>query len=344
MDWDSLQFGWKPAELLEEGSMLKHEHLCLQLTELKRSEVWSHEGEGLCFLFPKRGMGTLFCGADSQPVVSGDVLLLAGGLQAKPSVTTLDEIVFFSFTISWEHFFPLFATAEVALLLNVTESLKGFRHYPVFTSLSRQCHHLLKDVRPQFGLGHRSQLLGVAAEILAVEFKRAQEQGRGSTNGAEKHTARAFERLSSMNFLSLSLEDLTRHFNCSRRHLNRLFHQRFGVSVAALRMEVRLLKAASLLRNPSVKVQDVAKQCGFNHLGLFNTHFKRRFLVSPGAWRNKDREGLLNEANEDAARCRLQEIGLCPWISQVVEPTIRLRNPQPTSNVVPPHDEQPGNT
>jgi AraC-like DNA-binding protein len=382
MDWDNLQFGWKPAELLEEGSMLRHEHLYLQLTELKPSEGWSYEGEGLCFIFPKRGVGTFLSGADSQPLVSGDVLVLTGGAHVKPSVTTLDEIVFFSFTISWEHFFPLFATAEVALLLNISETLKGFRHYPASSLLSRQCHRLLKDIRPQFDLGHRSQLLSVAAEILAVEFKRAQEQRRGSTISAGKPIARAFERLSSMDFLSLSLEDLTRHFNCSRRHLNRLFHQRFGVSVAALRMEVRLLKAASLLRNPSVKVQDAAKQCGFNHLGLFNTCFKRRFRVSPGAWRNRVREALPNEASEDAPRCLVQKISLDPWIGQIAEPSssvspvtrvpgngtsnghekalaretarasasksqngrLRPGSPHPTSNVVPPHDEQPSNT
>jgi hypothetical protein len=29
----------------------------------------------------------------------------------------------------------------------------------------------------------------------------------------------------------------------------------------------------------------VAEQCGFNHLGLFNTCFKRRFGTSPSQWR-----------------------------------------------------------
>jgi AraC-like DNA-binding protein len=52
-------------------------------------------------------------------------------------------------------------------------------------------------------------------------------------------------------------------------------------------MEIRVLKAASLLRNPDEKVINVAEQCGFNHLGLFNTCFKLRFGVSPGQWRNQ---------------------------------------------------------
>ena len=50
-------------------------------------------------------------------------------------------------------------------------------------------------------------------------------------------------------------------------------------------MELRLLKAVTLLRNPTAKIITVAEQCGFNHLGLFNICFKRRFGQSPGQWR-----------------------------------------------------------
>jgi AraC-like DNA-binding protein len=94
-----------------------------------------------------------------------------------------------------------------------------------------------------------------------------------------------FEKLSASELINLSVGELADRFNCSRRHLNRLFHQHFGVSVAALRMEMRMLKAISLLRDAGVKIIDVAEQCGFNHLGLFNTCFKRRFGTSPGRWR-----------------------------------------------------------
>jgi hypothetical protein len=40
----------------------------------------------------------------------------------------------------------------------------------------------------------------------------------------------------------------------------------------------------------------VAEKCGFNHLGLFNTCFKKRFGTSPGQWRN-----LINQASNHAA-------------------------------------------
>jgi AraC-like DNA-binding protein len=109
--------------------------------------------------------------------------------------------------------------------------------------------------------------------------------------------------------------ELADKFSCSRRHLNRLFHQHFGFSVAALRMEMRLLKAVSLLREPDAKVINVAEQCGFNHLGLFNICFKRRFGNSPGQWRKltSQAEGQRAGLTEAAPTCPLKSNGLCPW-------------------------------
>jgi hypothetical protein len=56
-------------------------------------------------------------------------------------------------------------------------------------------------------------------------------------------------------------------------------------------MELRLLKALSLLRDPGVKIIHVAEQCGFNHLGLFNACFKKRFGKTPGQWRKGSANG-----------------------------------------------------
>jgi two-component system response regulator YesN len=94
-----------------------------------------------------------------------------------------------------------------------------------------------------------------------------------------------FEELSATEFSTLSVEDMAHKFGYSRRHLNRLFHEQFGCSITSLRMEKRLMKALALLRDPELRIYDVAKQCGFSHLGLFHTSFKKRFAKSPGECR-----------------------------------------------------------
>ncbi len=57
---------------------------------------------------------------------------------------------------------------------------------------------------------------------------------------------------------------------------------------------MRLLKAVSLLVDPDAKIIHVAEKCGFNHLGLFNTCFKKRFGSSPGQWRKSATEARRN--------------------------------------------------
>ncbi len=292
--------------------MLSQEHLTLRLVRLKPSEKWINGANGLSFVFPKEGGGKYVSTEVTQRLTPGDVLVLKGegGLCADDG----GEMVFWFFTAHFEHLFPLFASNEICLLQNVTEGFKGFKSYGATSPLAGECHRLLAKVPPQFNLNHRSQLLRVVAAILSVEFSIAQPSRVGFVS-AEEHMIQVFEKLPANELLSLSVGELASRFGCSKRHLNRLFHQRFGISVAALRMEMRLLKAASLLRDPDTKVINVAEKCKFNHLGLFNTCFKRRFGASPGQWRKTSAhaEGQSVRPVNDSLVCPLQSHSLCPW-------------------------------
>jgi AraC-like DNA-binding protein len=163
-------------------------------------------------------------------------------------------------------------------------------------------------------LEYRSQLLRVASVTLSVEFDAVCQRRSGFVR-IEEHMVQVFEKLTNAEMVSLSVVELAARFGCSRRHLNRLFHQYFGISVSALKMEMRLLKAMTLLRNPDAKVTNVAEDCGFNHLGLFTSCFKRRFGCSPGRWRelaSHTQAPSIAPANGDGT-CQLRMIGLCPW-------------------------------
>src|ERR1017187_9117715 len=266
--------------------MLSQEHLTLRLVRLKPSEKWIHREKGLSFVFPKEGGGKYVSKAVTQRLVPGDVLVLNGTPEDEGGLCADEggELVFWYFVAHFEHLFPLFASNEICLLQNVIEGFKRTKLYEASSPLAGECHRLLAQVPPQFNLDHRSRLLRVVADILSVEFKNAQPYRVGFVR-AEEHMVQVFEKLSAHQLLSLSVGELAARFGCSKRHLNRLFHQHFGYCVAAMRMEMRLLKAASLLRDPDSKVINVAEQCEFNHLGLFNTYFKRRFDITPGQWR-----------------------------------------------------------
>jgi AraC-like DNA-binding protein len=266
----------------------KQDDLTLSLARLKFAEESEQTGEGLVFVFCKSGIGQYTSKLTAHRLSPGDVLVFTRTAGSKISAQdNKGEFLFWSFSVRFENLTPLFGCKEISLLHSITEAFISPKIYPASSSLAVECQYLLKMIPSQFNLDHRGQLIRIAATILSAEFEKALSQRNGFATRGD-HVFQAFESLSASEFINLSVGELAGRFNCSRRHLNRLFHQHFGTSVIALRMEIRLLKAASLLRDGNAKIINVAEQCGFNHLGLFNTCFKRRFGTSPGQWRKSN--------------------------------------------------------
>ncbi len=271
-------------------STTKKQYLTLRLVRLQRPNDWKDTAEGLSFILLKGGSGVYQSRSQRVHVNAGDVIVSSPGPSA--NLVPGGEMIFWQFTVCFEHLLPLFSAEEICLLQGIVDDLTHCKHYAASSAVAQECHRLVESAPPEGNVDHRSQLVRVAAAVITEELSSARSQ-RNVVFGADERVIKVFEALSVDELLTLSVGDLAAKFGCSRRHLNRLFHQHFGYSVAALRMEMRLLKAVSLLRNPETKVINVAEQCGFNHLGLFNTCFKRRFGSSPGQWRKSGRTASL---------------------------------------------------
>ena len=307
--------------------MFRHDHLALRLLRLQSPEEWLNRGKSFALVFPKGGVGTFVSTAIRHALAPGDVLAVTEAQGGKVCAADGGELVFSSFAFSLEHLYPLFGNDEMSLLQNVTEFFKTPRLYPASSPLAQECHRLLAATPAQHQMDHRGQLLRVVTAILTVEFKNARHQ-RGRSVSAGEHMIEVLEELLITDIMDLSVGELADKLHCSSRHLNRLFHQYFGLSVAALKMEMRLIKAITLLRDRDTKVIHVAEQCGFNHLGLFNSCFKHRFGVSPGRWRNANQAASTSSAHPSqiATLCQMQTVGLCPWAGP--KPGATPANPQ----------------
>ena len=100
------------------------------------------------------------------------------------------------------------------------------------------------------------------------------------------------EKLAAPELLNLPTDQLAAEFGCSRSQLNHLVRDEFGYSLTALRLELRLIKAAGLLREPGSDIQTIATRCGFKHAGLFSACFERRFGANPANWSRTARQIL----------------------------------------------------
>jgi len=258
--------------------------LALRSIQLKTSEQWHHKQGGLSFIFAHRGIGDYSCRSVVQPLAPGDLLVRNDARMGRLSPRKGGEFLFSVFSISFEQLLPLFEGAELSLLPKLAERFKTIRFYECRSSLAAECHRLIAELPQPLTLAHRSQLVRVAASILTDELKTAKSGNMGSIPIADQ-IREVFDHLSLDEILRLSVGELAGRFGCSRRHLNRRFHEFFGLCVSALRIELRLLKAASLLRDPEAKVCTVADASGFNNVGHFNCCFKKRFGASPGRWR-----------------------------------------------------------
>lgn len=260
--------------------------LTLQAIQVESGEAWAVPAGGLCFLLPKNGEGICACGDDKVPVVQGDVVIVGNVSGATLSVSKGKSFQLGWFSLSLEHLYPLFGSSEIIYLHHFSEGFQGLMRYHGGTVEARECHKALIEVPSEFNLDHRSRLLRVVATALSAPLDRVQQQQKASLV-QDTHFAKVVEGLSIDDLQRMGIHELATRFGCSRRHLNRLFHKHFGISVAELRREARLLKALCLLRHPGSKIMNVAEECGFNHLGLFNSRFKRRFGTSPGQLRKE---------------------------------------------------------
>lgn len=77
-------------------------------------------------------------------------------------------------------------------------------------------------------------------------------------------------------------------------HLSKLFRNKFGVTYIEYLISVRMEKAAELLANKNILIEDVARVVGYDNVASFRKMFKRKYGVSPAEYRTQ----VLNKENE----------------------------------------------
>lgn len=270
--------------------MIEIDDLTLQEFELPKVWKWKPGPFRLCFIFLRKGSG-LYAGPGSrQPFAARGLLVLNAGAKGLIRTLSPEKLSVDLFHARFEHLVTVFSMSEFCLLEKALRSLKGPLWYPAESVAFQKSSPLLSTAAQAVDIDHRCHVLRIMATVLQ-EFRNAQAPlaGDGDRSKGNHHL---LSKLTLEQIQTSSIQHLAHRVGCSSRHLNRLFHQKFGLSGAALKMEMRLLKAVALLRNPEIKISQVASACGFNYLNLFSARFKKRFGASPRRWREQGRVAL----------------------------------------------------
>lgn len=83
----------------------------------------------------------------------------------------------------------------------------------------------------------------------------------------------------------LSLDSLSEHFKISKTYINRLLKNHAGSSFLEILLDCRMKKAKELLMENSYKIYEVAERVGYHDLSHFIRSFKKKYGVTPNAYR-----------------------------------------------------------
>jgi AraC-like DNA-binding protein len=84
----------------------------------------------------------------------------------------------------------------------------------------------------------------------------------------------------------LALNEVARRIAASRRQLQRSFAEAGGTTFRTYLQEVRMARAAELLRSGCLPVSGVAKAVGYRQPAQFAKAFRRHHGASPSSFRN----------------------------------------------------------
>ncbi|MBA2250390.1 MAG: helix-turn-helix transcriptional regulator [Chitinophagaceae bacterium] len=83
-----------------------------------------------------------------------------------------------------------------------------------------------------------------------------------------------------------TIEEIARHVAFSSSKLKKGFKKLFGMGLYKYLQCKRLEKGKYLLENSEKPLKDISRSLGYKYENNFSTSFKKKFGISPGAWKN----------------------------------------------------------
>lgn len=134
-----------------------------------------------------------------------------------------------------------------------------------------------------------------AVQFMVSELKKKQPEaaGHGDTEEDSEGTAGSFIVKNAMEYMQnhyaekVTLSELADKMYVSQWHLSKLLNKHMKKSFSELLNEIRVKEAKQLLKDPSLRVGDVAEMVGFLDIAHFSRVFKKYTEMSANEYRNK---------------------------------------------------------
>lgn len=88
------------------------------------------------------------------------------------------------------------------------------------------------------------------------------------------------------NYRTVTLEKLAGEFYLSVPYLSKYIKEKAGRSFSEILTEIRMRHARNMLKTEGSSVEQIAEKAGYPSVEHFNRQFKKRYGITPAAWRN----------------------------------------------------------
>jgi len=132
---------------------------------------------------------------------------------------------------------------------------------------------------------HAASLELVARDDKAVSIVRDLIQDRAIGSG-DAYIEAALSDISARYMMDLSADAVAERLKISGDHLTRLFKRATGLTFNEYLTRFRMRRAMELLRDPSVRIGEVADLCGYRDARYFSTLFRQTVGLTPSEFRH----------------------------------------------------------
>lgn len=138
--------------------------------------------------------------------------------------------------------------------------------------------------------------LMISARCAEIVYEALFSLGVNSDNltqeGVDSRFLRARELIDNSPSLDLKCDDVARECYLSTKQLGRIFKQYTGLSLYEYIAAAKITRAKELLSTRKKSIKEIAYLLGFDSESSFNSFFKRRVGITPGAYRTSGKAPL----------------------------------------------------
>ena len=234
---------------------------------------------GYMFFYIVRGKGKYICNNQEYYLKAGDIFMVEPGHIVTFIADRNDP---------WSYYWIRFTGSFINQLIRKVEL--SFRN-PVLLNKETESISTLIVSMVYYGKNHEEDNFYLNSLLMQIFhlLEKKQKYEKANKLVGQPLFQRAKYYLNENYANEITISDLIQELNIDRSYLYRLFVKNIGMGPQEYLLDCRLKKASELLKSASGSILFVSKICGFPSYQSFYNHFKKKYKISPGKFRNKQK-------------------------------------------------------